>query len=379
MNAEILPAEATSPQAKNGHTIDKYGQTIRLITKMNPLQSTCPMPALLSFCIQQMVQRGYDLDEVLRNSGLDRHSYSQPETLLNGKAELAVYANIQRLIGSRDMDEVGLAIAGEINVNSVGMLGGLVANAADLNHAGYLLRRFQALSNRWFTPELIGSLAPGNAVVRYRQTANLERHYSFLITLSMRGAQRLLGEIFGDAANGFVAKVAFAYPQPEKPERHLMELNCPVSFGHDFTYVTFDYEVGKAINPKRSDFTYNVFLQHCRESAARFASTSCQQRVLNTLSCIDEYPSAAAMAESLNCSERSLRRHLNDEGVQYSELIDKIRFDRAVYLLSHSDDSVKAIGYQLSYSEPAAFIRAFVRWSGTSPAAFRKTVARVLL
>jgi AraC-like DNA-binding protein len=85
------------------------------------------------------------------------------------------------------------------------------------------------------------------------------------------------------------------------------------------------------------------------------------------------------MAESLNCSERSLRRHLNDEGVQYSELIDKIRFDRAVYLLSHSDDSVKAIGYQLSYSEPAAFIRAFARWSGTSPAEFRKTVARALL
>lgn len=333
------------------------------------------MPALLSFCIQQMVRRGYDLAEVLRDSGLDGQAYLQAETRLSGKAELAVYANIQRLVGSNNMDELGLAIAGEVNLNSLGMLGGLVANAVDLNHAGYLLRRFQALSNRWFTPELIGSLEPGRAVVRYRQTVNLERHYAFLINLSMRGTQRLLGEIFGEAAKGFVTKVAFAYPQPEQAERHLSEFNCPVSFGHDFTYITFDHEIGRAINPKRSEFTYNIFLQHCCESATRFASTSCQQRVLNTLSCMDAYPSAAAMAESLNCSERSLRRHLNDEGVQYSELIDKIRFDRAVYLLTHSDDSVKAIGYQLSYSEPAAFIRAFARWSGTSPTEFRKALA----
>ena len=35
------------------------------------------------------------------------------------------------------------------------------------------------------------------------------------------------------------------------------------------------------------------------------------------------------MAESLNCSERSLRWHLNEEGVQYSELIEKTRFARA--------------------------------------------------
>lgn len=379
MSAESLQAKAASPKAENGHTIDNSGQTIRFITKMNPLQSTCPMPALLSFCIQQMLRRGYDLDEVLRDSGLDSQSYSQPETLLNGKAELAVYANMQRLVGIEDMDELGLAIGGEVDVNSIAMLGGLVANAVDLNHAGYLLRRFQALSNRWFTPELIGSLAPGNAVVRYRQTVNLERHHGFLINLSMRGTQHLLGEIFGDAAKGFVTNVAFAYPQPEKPQRYLTQFDCPVSFGHDFTYVTFDHEVGQAINPKRSEFSYNVFLQQCRDSATRFASTSCKQRVLNSLSCMDEYPSAAAMAESLNCSERSLRRHLNEEGVQYSELIDKIRFDRAVYLLSHSDDSVKAIGYQLSYSEPAAFIRAFMRWSGTSPAEFRKTVARAPL
>ncbi len=342
---------------------------------MNSLQQISAVSASLSFCIQQMAQRGYELEDVLRGSGLDGKSYLQPDTMVGGKAELAVYANIQRLVGVRDIDEFGLTIGGQANVNSVGMLGGLAANAVDLNHAGYLLRRFHAISNRWFTPELIGTLASGNAVVRYRQTANLERRYRFLINLSVRGMQHLLSEIFGAAANGFITRIGFAFPQPKNIERYLTEFNCPVSFGHDFTYASFDDEIGKAINVKRSEYTYNVFLQHCRESATRFASTSYQQRVLNALSCVDEYPSASMMAESLNCSERSLRRHLNDEGVQYSELVDKIRFDRAVYLLSHSNDSVKSIGYQLSYSEPAAFIRAFARWSGTTPTEFRRKLA----
>lgn len=339
---------------------------------MNASNTAFPIPAVLSFCIQFMAQRGFDLDEVLAGTGLDDRSYAQPSTVLSSRQELAVYANIQRLGDLAGIDDIGLAIGAQINVNRAGMLGRLVANAADVGHAGYLMRRFHALSNRWFVPELIGALSPGKTIVRYRQTTEVHHLYRLLIDMSVRATQQVLVEVFGDAGNAFVSEVAFGYPEPAHPDHYQAKLNCPVSFGHDFTFVTFDNDIAGQVNHKRSEFAYHDFLQHCRDMAARLEPASWQQRVLNALSCIDTYPSATAMAATLNCSERSLRRHLHSEGVQYSELTDKIRADRAAYLLSHSRDSVKKIGYQLSYSEPAAFIHAFMRWTGTTPTAFRR-------
>ncbi len=336
---------------------------------MSYLDTDVPIQGIFCFYIQMMTQRGFDLAEVLANSGLDSKTWALPATLVNSQQELCVYANIRRLVGS---EHVGLSLGALMHTNGAGMLGGLVANAVDVDHAGYLMRRFYMLSNYWFAPELIGTLSPGKVIARYRQTTELGNLYRMMIDLSVRSMQQVLVCVFGTAARAFISEIAFGYPAPKDLAPYAAEFDCPVSFGHDVTYVTFEHALGKLSNPNRCEYSYNLFLQHCRAAALRCAAPSWQQTVLNLLACIETYPAAEDMAEKLNCSERSLRRHLGNEGVQYSELIDKIRFDRAVYLLHHSTDSVKKIGYQLSYSEPGAFIRAFSRWAGMTPNQFRR-------
>jgi AraC-like DNA-binding protein len=44
--------------------------------------------------------------------------------------------------------------------------------------------------------------------------------------------------------------------------------------------------------------------------------------------------------------------------------------------LSESVLSIAEIAYLLGYSEPAALHRAFKRWTGTTPSAFREAVTR---
>ncbi len=337
---------------------------------MNSHDTLFPIQAPLCFWVEYMVQRGFDPADVLMQTGLDSKTYALPGKVLSDRQELAVYANSLRLTGS---GAVGLDAGARVNINGGGTLGALVANAVDVGHAGYLLRRFYHLSSRWFMPELIGALSPGKTIVRYRQTADLGQLYRLMIDCNIRGTQQVLVEAFGPAARAFVSEVAFGYAAPRDAQRYSDEFSCPVSFGHEFTFVTYDDEVGRLINTKRNELAYRVFLQHCREMASRFAPSSWKEKTLNILACIDHYPSADAMAKKLNCSKRSLGRHLQDEGVQYSELVDKVKFDRATYMLRHSNDSVKTIGYQLSYSEPAAFIRAFARWSGLTPTEFRRT------
>ncbi|MCB1730812.1 MAG: helix-turn-helix transcriptional regulator, partial [Halieaceae bacterium] len=56
----------------------------------------------------------------------------------------------------------------------------------------------------------------------------------------------------------------------------------------------------------------------------------------------------------------------------YSELLARVQSERACNLLRNRGLSVAQIGYRLGYTEPAAFTRAFTRWTGQSPLKWRQ-------
>lgn len=84
-----------------------------------------------------------------------------------------------------------------------------------------------------------------------------------------------------------------------------------------------------------------------------------------------EYTSGA-LATRLNTNQRSLQRQLKEQGWEMRELLDKAREANAWHLLGDPEISLPAIADALGYSDDRAFRRAFQRWSGTTPAEFRK-------
>ena len=75
------------------------------------------------------------------------------------------------------------------------------------------------------------------------------------------------------------------------------------------------------------------------------------------------------VAGDLGLSRQTLYRRLRDEGVTFEELLDELRHRLALRYLREERMSVKAASYRLGFSEPAAFSRAFKRWTGNSPRA----------
>jgi AraC-like DNA-binding protein len=70
-------------------------------------------------------------------------------------------------------------------------------------------------------------------------------------------------------------------------------------------------------------------------------------------------------------SPRTLKRKLAACGTTYSDLLDELRQNRAVQLLGSDQLSIEAIADRLGYSDAANFGRAFRRWTGTTPGAYR--------
>ena len=84
-------------------------------------------------------------------------------------------------------------------------------------------------------------------------------------------------------------------------------------------------------------------------------------------------PEAASL---LSLSPRTLKRRLADEGTDFSTLLEEQRRERSLLLLRSRDLSVAEVAEDVGYSDIANFTRAFRRWTGATPTAFRRSAKR---
>ena len=68
---------------------------------------------------------------------------------------------------------------------------------------------------------------------------------------------------------------------------------------------------------------------------------------------------------------RTLNRRLRERGLTFHELVEEGRYGIARQLLQETDLAMVEIAAVLDYADAAAFTRAFRRWSGTTPSAWR--------
>ncbi|MCY1409823.1 Helix-turn-helix domain protein [compost metagenome] len=78
------------------------------------------------------------------------------------------------------------------------------------------------------------------------------------------------------------------------------------------------------------------------------------------------------VAARLGMPVRRLRDRLETAGVRFNELLADYRAQLAKELLLKTDESIQVIVERTGFSEPSTFYRAFKRWVGETPVAFRK-------
>jgi len=77
------------------------------------------------------------------------------------------------------------------------------------------------------------------------------------------------------------------------------------------------------------------------------------------------------LAAKMGLGPRTFQRRLSDEGLSYQQLLANCRKERAADLLLEPNVSIGEISDMLGYSSHSHFTRAFKRWVGATPEAFR--------
>jgi len=80
-----------------------------------------------------------------------------------------------------------------------------------------------------------------------------------------------------------------------------------------------------------------------------------------------------SVARELATTPRTLQRRLASAGLSFQDLVEQTRQEIAEKYLTDLSLSIAEVSYLLGYSEPSALHRAFKRWKGVTPQAFRES------
>jgi AraC-like DNA-binding protein len=82
------------------------------------------------------------------------------------------------------------------------------------------------------------------------------------------------------------------------------------------------------------------------------------------------------VARRLGVSARTLQRRLGEQGTSFAAIVDEVRRDLARREVALGKRSFGEIAFLLGFSQASAFDRAFRRWTGSTPSAYRRSETR---
>ncbi|MEV0257646.1 AraC family transcriptional regulator [Streptomyces sp. NPDC050732] len=173
----------------------------------------------------------------------------------------------------------------------------------------------------------------------------------------------------------------FGHPPPPHKDEYGLLFGCAVRFGAARTGAGFDPHWLDA--PLiRDEAALDEMLRRAPFellSRREYGTTVAEQvrRVLaRALRTSPRLPSLGEIAARLAVSPATLRRRLAEESTSYQQLKDAVRRDAAIAGLVEGREPIAELAARLGFSEDTAFHRAFRRWTGTTPGAYRTETVR---
>ena len=170
----------------------------------------------------------------------------------------------------------------------------------------------------------------------------------------------------------------FIYEKPSHAEEYNRLFRCPIQFNQEENSIIFPAKYLKY--PLQQDVdSLKEFLRYAPGNLLMIPekndSLSAQIRAILGTDFRRDFPDFETVAQKLNSTPQTLRRHLKEENTSYQEIKDKLRRDASIYYLNKQHLSINEITELMGFSEPSTFHRAFKKWTGLTPGVYRQEVA----
>jgi AraC-like DNA-binding protein len=315
-------------------------------------------------------------ERLLQGLALTREALVEPEARIPVSTMVTLIERARSLTGEPG---IGYYLGLQTRVSVHGYLGFAAMTSSSLREAIALAMRYSPIRSTAISLRLQEDDASAALVIDEHVDFGSARDViisSFMVGLWQIGCALLGRTLQGRAEFSFAEPVYFA---------RFSHLVPPVLFGAPAHRLVFergllDERVGLA-----DPAAQRLALQQCEQALAALGfDDRLRERVRALVVCREgearsratRVRSVAEVARTLSVSERTLKRRLAAEGTSYSEILDGERKQLAMLLMQRDGRSLLEVADALGYSDVANFTRAFRRWTGTTPAAYRRARPR---
>jgi AraC-like DNA-binding protein len=300
---------------------------------------------------------------LLERAGLSRRQIEDPRVRVRVRDQVE-FLNLVAAAAQDDL--LGFHMAQHGEPRAAGLYYYVLASSGTMTEVFQRAARYSSLVNegviqQFFDGRVIGIRTVFSGVSRYR-----DRHQVEFWTAMML---RLIREFTG--VHVTPQRLSFAHPANERGGEMKGFFGCNIEFGAAIDELVFPKSVGTLPVVNADPHLNRVLLAICEDAYARRSTNrgSVRTRVENEIAGLLPHGKARAafIANRLGMSQRTLARHLAEEGTSFSKMLGEIRRDLATRYLKDETLSISQIAWLLGFQDLGAFSHAFKRWHGTAP------------
>ena len=331
---------------------------------MKPMISAGSMIGLM----ETIAAAGGNPEEALATVGLDRQAASNSDGFIPCATFAMLLEAAARITGD---DCFGLHFGERTNPKNVGPLIYVVVNsptiATGLENAG----RYFKIHNQ--AAHLSFMIEGDRGIIRHALAdlgiGPIRQHNELSMTAAFNTLRMMVG------SQWVPREVQFAHPAPDQISEHLRIFGTPVLFGYETNAFVVEPEFMNRQIPAADHRLYRIMKRYLDGIVSEMPPedevlTSVRKTIAELMP--HGEPELPQVAKSLAMSPRTLQRRLKQHDVDFKSLTDDTRRRSAMKYLKDSKNSLTEIAFLLGYSELSAFNRAFKRWTGSTPADFRR-------
>src|SRR5215472_17303137 len=308
-------------------------------------------------------RRGIDAESALSGARISRRQLSQDDV---GLSVASQYRFLELAAAEANDQLLGLHVAAEMDIRAFGILFYLTESAPTVSEALENLARYSRTTNEALAVEI--SRQKDEVILAVRHVQEFDELYrQFFELLALWFVRTLHKETNRDFT---LLRVTFTHARNSDLREVHRLLRCPVDFAQGVDSWVLPQRVTELPIVSGDSQLLKLLTAHAEDLlAARHSVTGLQSMVANQLaSLLPSGESRATMVAShLGMSQRSLTRHLAEEGTTFGEILEQLRRRLASRYLADNRMSVQQTAWLLGYSEVGAFNHAYKRWTGTTP------------
>ncbi len=176
-------------------------------------------------------------------------------------------------------------------------------------------------------------------------------------------------------AQGRIARASFAYGAPPYRAEYARLFDGAERFEQPLSGIVFDRALLNAPSPQKDEDVREALEELAQKRLLRITRRTPHSLRVRELLVREGWPHRTDMksvARALDMSERSLRRRLAEEGTSFQDVLNEALAIVAKHFLRDPRRTIQEVAYEMGFSETSTFHRAFKRWTGTTPSAYRE-------